>query len=153
MNWMTILTQTAAAALGTVAFSLLFGVPKKLYGICAAIGGVGWLAYLLLKQTGMVSETEITFACTLLVVFLSRLFAVVERCPATVFVTTGIFPLIPGAGIYWTAWYLISGKNRMALDSGLSALKAVFAIVLGIVVVFELPQKLFLLLARRGRRS
>lgn len=48
---MVILT-TIAAAVGTVAFSLLFGVPKRYYIPCGLIGGAGWLLYSLLAQVG-----------------------------------------------------------------------------------------------------
>ena len=143
MSFGEFLLQTLAAAAGTVAFSVLYGIPGRLYRYCAAVGGMGWLLYLLLKQLTAVPESLAVFLATVLVVFLSRSFAVRERCAATVFVTSGVFPLVPGAGIYWTAWYLISGRSGEALASGMSAVKDVFAIVLGIVVVFELPQRLF----------
>ena len=44
-----IVTQVLAAALGTVAFALLFGVPRKYYLYCGFIGGAGWLLYCLLE--------------------------------------------------------------------------------------------------------
>ena len=37
--------QILAAMVGTVAFSLLFGVPRKYYPYCGLIGGAGWLVY------------------------------------------------------------------------------------------------------------
>ena len=50
-----LLIQTLAAAVATVGFSLLFGVPARYYPSCAMIGGVGWLAYLLLLPYSSVS--------------------------------------------------------------------------------------------------
>ena len=86
---------------------------------------------------------EATFLATVVVVLMSRFTAVKERCPATIFSVPGIFPLIPGGGIYWTAHYIVLNQYNMALESGIEAVKAAFALVLGIIVVFELPQKLF----------
>ena len=40
-----LLIQTCAAAMATIGFSLLFGVPARYYPSCALIGGVSWLAY------------------------------------------------------------------------------------------------------------
>ena len=37
-----ILWEFLAACIGTVAFALLFQVPKKYYGLCGLIGGVGF---------------------------------------------------------------------------------------------------------------
>ena len=74
---------------------------------------------------------------------LSRFVSVIERCPATVFVTAGIFPLVPGAGIYWSAYYLVTKQFELAAVNGFSALQTMVGIVLGIVFVFELPNKFF----------
>ena len=35
--------QFLAACIGTVAFSLLFSVPREHYPLCGFIGGTGWL--------------------------------------------------------------------------------------------------------------
>ena len=78
-----------------------------------------------------------------IVILLSRWFAVRKRCPATLFLISGIFPLVPGAGIYWAAYYTVSNQLQMALETGYGAVKAAVAIVLGIVFVFELPEKWF----------
>ncbi len=134
--------QIAAAAVGTVAFALLFGVPKKYYLYCAVCGGAGWWLYMLLGGYGA-TTAESTFFATVLVIVLSRFFAVWERCPVTVFLISGIIPLVPGAGIYWTAYYLVTNRLSLALSHGFEAVKAAVAIVLGIVVVFELPHRLF----------
>ena len=73
----------------------------------------------------------------------TRAAAVRQKCPATIFLISGIFPLVPGAGIYWTVYYLITEQLRLAVYTGYEAVKVAIAIVLGIVVVFELPQGWF----------
>lgn len=105
--------QLLAAGVGTAAFSVLFYVPRKYYGFCAACGAWGWLTYFVLEWAGM-TVTEATFFAAAAVVFLSRLFAVMERCPATLFMIPGIFPLVPGAGIYWTAYYIVTDQMELA---------------------------------------
>ena len=131
------------AALGTVAFSVLFGVPRQYYAYCGFVGGAGWLLYLVMTAyTGCTAEEAVFFAACLVVV-LSRFLAVWERCPATVFLTAGIFPLVPGARIYWTAYYLVTDRPEDAAVNGFAAVKAAFAIVLGIVLVFEIPDRFF----------
>ena len=84
-----------------------------------------------------------TFAATIGVILLSRWFAVRKRCPVTIFLISGIIPLVPGAGIYWTAYYIVTNQLKLASETGFLALKVAVAIVLGIVFVFELPQKFF----------
>jgi uncharacterized membrane protein YjjB (DUF3815 family) len=60
-----------------------------------------------------------------------------------VFIICGIFTLVPGAGIFWFSYYLTSGAFAMSLQSGLMAVKVAIAIVLGIILAMELPQRLF----------
>ena len=65
------------------------------------------------------------------------------------FLIAGIFPLVPGAGIYWTVYYLVTGEAALACSSGAAALKAAFAIVLAIAAAFELPRSAFRCFASR----
>lgn len=138
---MQLVTELLSAAVGTVAFCVLFGVPKKSFVDCGLIGMAGWLVYRLTQGAGL---TYAVFFATLVIVLLSRIMAVRRQCPATVFIITGIFPLVPGAQIYWAAYYLVTGQFGDAQVSGLSALKVIFAIVLGIVFMFEVPNQCFL---------
>lgn len=136
------LCQTAAAAVGTVAFAILYGVPRRFFLSCGLVGGAGWLLYAVLTAHGW-SAVAAVFTATLAVAFLSRIISVRERCPVTVFITTGIFPLVPGVGVYWTAYYIVTNQLPEALQSGVSAVKIAVTIVLGITLVFELPNRYF----------
>lgn len=140
---MKMILELIPAALGTVAFAVLFAIPKKYYPYCAAIGAAGWLLYRVMTEMAGATVFEGTFLATALVVLLSRFVSVIERCPATVFVTAGIFPLVPGAGIYWSAYYLVTNQFELAAANGFSALQTMVGIVLGIVFIFELPYRFF----------
>ena len=140
---MQLLWETLAAVGGTIAFSLLFGVPGRYYLECGLAGGMGWLLYRLIALFSPLGATAATFLAAAAVTLYSRIAAVRRQCPNTVFLIAGIFPLVPGAGIYWTVYYLVTNEMALARDSGTSALKAAFAIVLGIAAVFELPRSLF----------
>lgn len=133
--------QIAAAFVGTIAFSLLFHVDKKHFPLCGTIGATGWLCFLLLRP--YLSVAEASFFATVTVVALSRLFAIRMKCPVTVFLIAGIFPLVPGAGIYWTAYYAITQQAALSIARGLDTIQIAVAIVLGIVFVSEIPVKIF----------
>ena len=87
--------------------------------------------------------TFAVFFATVVIVLLSRFAAVWKKCPVTVFLITGIFPLVPGARFYWAAYYLVTNQIADFQASGFAALKIMVAIVLGIIFVFELPHKVF----------
>ena len=133
--------QLIAAMIGTVAFAVLFGVERKYYLFCGLIGAFGWGIYLAahLKYSSPVSA----FFAAMAVIFLSRLVAVLEKCPTTIFLIAGLIPLVPGAGIYWTTYFFVTGRINAAEDNGFLALKTAVAIVLGIVFIFEIPQSFF----------
>ncbi len=139
--------QVLAATIGTIAFSVLYSVPREYYPHCGFVGGAGWMVYCFLIPHA--TAPEATMIAAILVVFLSRLFAVWEKCPVTIFLISGIFPLVPGGGVYWTAYYIVTNQVELAGQTGFMALKVAVAIVLGIVLVFQLPQKIF----RMGRRE
>lgn len=132
--------EIAAAVIGTFAFSVLFGVPRKYYPYCGAIGGCSWIVYCIFKENGAVLAS---LAATVAVVLLSRITAIREKCPVTVFLISGIFPLVPGSQVYWMAYYLVTDQTQLAAQTGYMAVKIAFAIVLGIVFVFEIPQSFF----------
>ncbi len=138
---MSFLFVMAAVFIGTVAFSILYGVPKSCYLSCAATGCICWLVYSLLL--GRCGATLACFAATFAVTVLARGLAVCKKCPVLVFLIPGIFPMIPGAGIYWTAYYLVMDQVAEALSTGYDAVKCAAALVLGIVLAFEIPQRFF----------
>ena len=135
--------ELLAAFIGTMAFSLLFGVPQKYYVYCGGIGAAGWLIYKIMLTAAGLSVPASVFIATVVIMLLSRFAAVSEKCPATVFMITGIFPLVPGAQIYWATYYLVTDEIYQAVDSGFLAIKIMISIVLGIVVIFEIPYKFF----------
>lgn len=141
--------QTAAAFIGTIAFALLFGVPRRFYLGCGMVGGIGWAAYLIAAV--WCSSAVSCLIATMTVVLLSRFAAIAKRCPVTIFLIAGIIPLVPGAGVYWTAYYLVTDQPEIAMSTGYQALKNAAAIVLGIVFVFEIPQRFFLRVLKREK--
>lgn len=138
---MAVIWETIAAFIGTAAFSVLFHVPKKQWAICGLVGGIGWIVYALTHTA--LSITAASFSATLVIVLLARILAVLRKVPSNVFMLSGIFPIVPGVGIYDTIYNLMIGDAQFGLIRGLETLKAVGAIVLGIVVIFAIPNKVF----------
>jgi len=130
-----------AAFLGTIAFSILYSVPTRLLIACGINGLAGWIVYSLLLPHFDVSVSM--FLATVAIYIVARIFAVFQKSPEIVFLLSGIFPIVPGASIYWTAYYLVAGNMDAASSAGSGALKACLAMVLGIAIVHELPQSLF----------
>lgn len=126
---------------GTIAFSVLFNVPKRFYLSCGITGTMGWIVYCL--TVNLTSAAIASFLGTLVVVLISRMLTVRMKCPITVFLISGIFPLVPGAGVYYTAYYLVMNQLGEAAQRGIGAIKVAFAIVLGIVCIVSIPREFF----------
>lgn len=137
------LAQGIAALVGTVGFAVLFNVPRNLWIPCGVIGAAGWEAYLTLTRVAEVSPTVATLAAAFMICLLSRVCAVWGKVPANIFVLCGIFTLVPGAGLFWTTYYVLLEKFRMASGSGFLSVTISLAIVFGIIFAMELPQKWF----------
>ena len=141
--------QIIASFIGTAAFAVLFGVPRKYYVLCGVSGVLGWILYMILARYAGFTPPAATVFATMLVVLSARYFSVLDRCPAIVFLLCGIFPLVPGAGVFWTSYYAVSDQLRLALGSGFMAVKVTIAIVLGIILISELPNRFFNCCRRR----
>ncbi len=135
------LVQLLAAYVGTVAFAVLFGVPRKYYLDSGLCGMLGWLLYLILVNHTGLSVANVVFFATVLVTFTAMVLAIVRKCPITVYLICGIFPLVPGAGIFWTTYNVVSEQLGAALHTGVTALKVTVAIAFGIILVAELNGK------------
>ena len=82
----------------------------------------------------------------------SRMMTVKMKCPITIFLISGIIPLVPGAGIYYTAYYLVTNQYMKAAEKGIESVKIAFAIVLGIIFIVSIPRELFRLKYWKQRR-
>ena len=132
------LVQLIAAFLGTMSFAVLFGVPRNYYFDAGLCGMMGWLLYLILTRYSAFSAVEVMFCATALVTLIALLQSIGRKCPITVFLISGIFPLVPGAGIFWTSYNIVSNQLPEALSTGFAALKATVAIAFGILAVMEI---------------
>ena len=128
-----------AAFIATIAFCILFSVPKKQYLFCGICGGASWLVYCIFD--GVTGPVYATFFASVVIVFMSRIMAVVRKCPVSVFLITGIIPLVPGSAVYYMAYNFFMDDMPQAGNYLFLTVKLASAIVMGIVCVFALPIK------------
>jgi uncharacterized membrane protein YjjB (DUF3815 family) len=139
------------ACVGTITFSTLFHVPKKHYISCGLVGTLGWIVCDLAARIS--SPAIASFCGALVVVFSARMLTVRKKCPITMFLIPGIFPLVPGARVYYTVYYLVTDQMGMAAQAGLDAIKIAFGIVIGMVFIVAIPRQVFQPIYWRKRKS
>lgn len=145
------IVQFIVCFFATLSFAILFSTPKRQLIFCGLTGAAGWMVYLLVMNTDLgfaVANLAAAFTLTLM----SRIFAAIERNPVTVYLLAGIFPLVPGAGIYYTSYYFITHEMEQFAAKGAETILIAGSIVFGIVFGFSLPQRAFNALGQIGQK-
>ena len=122
-----IIIQFVAGFVVSFAFAIFFNAPKKSLLSCGIVGAVGWLAYVLTK---LVSDVVVGSFVGMLSTSASKRL----RMPATIFIYTGIIPLVPGYGMYNTMQNIVTKNYNIALKVGLETLLQAGAIAMGILL-------------------
>ncbi len=143
MTTQQILSNVFCSFVGTVGFAIMYNVPKKYYIGCGLTGMAGWLMYLIVDAQNYMTSSVASFFGAFVVVLMSRILSVRMKCPITIFLISGIFPLVPGLGIYNTVYYIVTNQLTQAALKGIESLKIAFAIVMGIVIVVSIPRDVF----------
>ncbi len=145
---LTFIIQFVIAMIATCAFAIIFNAPKSEWFFAALTGAVGWIVYFVMETMGhsnMISCLVATFVLTLM----SRALSPIRKCPVTMFLLPGIFPLVPGAGIYYTSYYFIMNDPQAFWAKGLDTFQVAGAIALGIIFALALPRKMFKIFLKR----
>lgn len=141
--------QLVTCTLGCIGFGMMFKVRgKQLF--CSGIGAFfTWIIYCLAFDA-----TESNFQATLLgsafVAVFAEVMARVNRAPATIFLTTSVFPVVPGKALYNMMYYLVMKEYALSKASGWSLLMSCLGIALGFIAV-EIPTKYLTMLNRKRK--
>lgn len=103
--------QIVGAFLAVLGFSTVMEVPKKLLIHTSLIGAFGWFIYLLVYNQGNTTVVA-CFWSAMVISLLSHISARVLKAPVTVFLIGGILPLVPGAGMYRTAYSMMMETSQ-----------------------------------------
>ena len=134
--------QFIVAMIATLSFAIVFSAPKSELVYCGISGAIGWIFYSIISTT-LGAPTLGNVVGALLLTLFSRSLACKRKNPVTVYLISGIFPLVPGAGIYYTSYYLIMNDTANFSTYGLQTLKTAGAIVMGIILGMAFPQSWF----------
>ncbi len=104
--------QIGSAFFATLFFSILFQVNRKELIFCGIVGAGGWATFLI-SQSSTDSKIVASLLAALVVSILSNLLAIYRKNPVTTYQISGIIPLVPGAGMYRTAFYFINDDKDL----------------------------------------
>ncbi len=154
MDW-GIPMELLAACLVGVGFSVLYNVRGKVFIPAVAGAILCWLVEDLVLQYGHSAITG-AFVGGLAIAIWSEIFSRLSKAPVTIFLIIGIFPIVPGGGIYNTMQAIIAGDYGAALAKGVETIGISLGLSLGVLIVstlvrlynflrgknFELPRRI-----------
>ena len=144
--------QALAVFVGCYGFSVLFNIHGKWMVLCVLGGTATWMIYLLCQALGLDVYTMNLYA-TLFAALYAEVMARVRRCPVTPYLVLAIFPLLPGAGVYYTMSLGLQGEMLDALRKGLETAGIAGSLAVGILLVSTVFRVLTAVLSRRERQE
>lgn len=130
---MKLLSQIIFSFFGTVGFAIYFDIPSNAILVSGLIGTSSWTVHYTIL-TLLQNKVLGTFLASLFVGISGEYLAIKLKKPATVFITPGIIPLVPGAGMYYTMSYLVEEDFINAAAIGTETLFLAAAISIGLIV-------------------
>lgn len=147
------IVQFLVALIATIGFAVLYDAPYKELLFSGLSGAAGWVVYLILIEDMRANKIFATVVAAVILTLISRILAVIRKCPVTVYMLVSIFPLVPGMGVYYTTYYLITRQNALFASMGLETFETAAAIAFGIAIGFGLPQNWFFIFNRDYRKQ
>lgn len=127
------------AFIGNVGFSFLFNIHGQNIIWASLSGAIAWLVYLMTESV-IPSDISRTFLAAIVLAIFCEILARVRKAPVIGFLLISIFPLVPGAGIYYTMQYAIAGDIDTFLTSFLHTIGIAGALAVGITIVSTVVQ-------------
>ena len=127
------------ALFATVFIAVLFQVRKENIFAAAIGGGLGCLVNECGLALGLGTFFSI-FLASLALASYSEIMARVRKTTVTTFLISGLFPLVPGAGMYYTMLAIVHNDLSEALSTGISTLSTAAVMALGILFVSTLSR-------------
>lgn len=110
--------QCLFALIGCVGFMILFNVHGRGGALCALGGALSWAVYCItLEVSG--SEILAYFWSALFSSLYSEIMARIRKYPAISYLVISLFPMIPGAGVYYTMNYAVRGEMELFANKGM----------------------------------
>lgn len=125
----SLFTTSIAALVACLGFSVLFNIHGPGGILCALGGSITWLIYSICLSNGT-NDLMAYFWATFFAACYSEVMARVRKYPAISYLVVSIFPLIPGAGAYYTMRYALQSEMVQFVNQGMhtAAIAGIMAI-------------------------
>ena len=152
MNYITPCLYAFGASL---AFAIVFNIPRNKLLLSALGGMLGQLVYAIF-QLVLANDVILYLLATIAISLYAEVMARLTKAPTTGFLAVALNPLVPGGGIYYTMLYLINGEIDLGITTGIHTLLISGALAVGIIMVsstVNLVRKVMLKSRRKIRKK
>ena len=129
-----LLITCLGSLLGCTGFSILFNIHGPGGILCALGGVVTWVVFELVIR-GFGNEMAAYFLGSFFAAVYAEVMARVRKYPAISYLVVSLFPLIPGAGIYYTMNYAVHGNMERFAAQGMHTAAIAGVIAVGVLLV------------------
>lgn len=133
------------ALLGCIGFAILFNIHGRGMLLCALGGMCSWAIYLISLELGA-NDILSYFWSALFASIYSESMARIRKFPAISYLVVSIFPMIPGAGAYYTMNYAVRGDMTRFASEGLHTAAIAGILAVGILLgttVFRMAAEIY----------
>ena len=126
--------QCIACFVGCIGFFILFNIHGPGGMLCALGGMLAWAVYCLIYHFTH-NDLLANFAAAVAAATYSEIMARIRKYPATSYLVVSIFPLLPGAGIYYTISAFVQGDMTAFTNTGSHTIAIAGVLAVGILIV------------------
>ena len=118
---------------GCVGFAILFNIHGPGGLLCALGGMLSWAVYLVALELGC-GDIPAYFWSALFASLYSETMARIRKYPAISYLVVAIFPMIPGAGAYYTMNHAVRGEMELFASKGMHTAAIAGILAVGILL-------------------
>ncbi|AOR23107.1 threonine/serine exporter family protein [Clostridium taeniosporum] len=122
-------------------FGIMFNIKGKKLFFAAVGGGISWFVYSLLLKLNL-SNVLSLFVSSVVFSIYSEICARILKTPVTTIVVCALIPLVPGAGMYYTMYEIITGNILRSLEVGMNTLASAGMLALGVIFVSTITRQI-----------
>lgn len=137
--------------IGCVGFAIYWNVHGYGVPLCALGGMLTWAVYLIAIKLGC-GVIGANFWAAVVAAIFSEVMARIRKYPAITYLVVSAFPLLPGAGIYYTMSYILQNNTDMAWQKGMETAAIAGVMAVGILLVSTAVRFYYVLRGRIKRK-
>lgn len=126
--------QCVACFIGCIGFAILFNIHGPALLLTSFGGMLVWVIYLITVELSGSDLTGYFWGSVFASVY-SEIMARVRKCPALTYLAVSVFPLLPGAGLYYTMTHIVNKEMELFASRGMYTAAIAGVMAVGILLI------------------